>query len=237
LVALDISTGRKKWQTKVAEYTMGYAVAHAPLAVKDKIVVGPAGGERGISGFLAAYDAKTGKQAWKFNNIPQPDEPNFGTWAGDSWKTGGASVWMTGAYDPELNLVYWGTGNPGPDWNPKQRRGANLYSDSVIALDADTGKLKWYYQFTPHDEWDYDSVQVPVLADLSGKGMPRKVMLWGNRKGFFYVLDRGTGEFLLGKPFVKQDWATGIDETGKPIKAPGKGPSAEGTDVYPGVQG
>jgi alcohol dehydrogenase (cytochrome c) len=238
LVALDMSTGRKKWQAKVVDdYRLGYAVALAPLAVKDKIVLGPAGGERGISGFLAAYDAKTGKQIWKFHTIPQPGEPNFGTWEGESWKTGGASAWITGSYDPELNLVYWGTGNPGPDWNPNMRRGANLYSDSVIALDADTGKMKWYYQFTPHDEWDFDSVQVPVLADLTWKGKPRKVMLWGNRNGFFYVLDRATGEFLLAKAFVKQDWAAGIDETGKPIKAPGKSPSAAGTDVYPGVQG
>jgi alcohol dehydrogenase (cytochrome c) len=146
-------------------------------------------------------------------------------------------VWVTGAYDPELNLTYWGIGNPGPDWNPKVRLGENLYSDCVLALDADSGKLKWYYQFTPNDEWDFDSVQVPVLADLTWKGQPRKVMLWGNRNGFFYVLDRTNGGFLLGKAFVKQTWATGIDESGKPIKAPGKSPSLEGADVWPGVQG
>jgi alcohol dehydrogenase (cytochrome c) len=237
LVALDISTGRKKWQTKVAEYTEGYAITLAPLAVKDKIVVGPAGGERGISGFLAAYDARTGKEAWKFRTIPQPGEPGHDTWEGDSWKTGGASVWVTGSYDPELNLVYWGTGNPGPDWNPGMRQGANLYSDCVIALDADTGKLKWHFQFTPADEWDFDSVQVPVLADIAWRGKPRKVMLWGNRNGFFYVLDRGSGEFLLAKAFVKQTWAAGIDEQGKPVKVSGKTPSVGGTDVYPGVQG
>lgn len=237
LVALDISTGRRKWGTRVADYTGGYAIALAPLVVKDKVIVGPAGGERGIGGFLAAYDAKTGKETWRFNTTPHPGEPGHETWAGDSWKTGGASVWVTGAYDPELNLVYWGTGNPGPDWNPKMRAGANLYSDSVIALDADTGKLKWYYQFTPNDEWDFDSVQVPVLADLIWKGSRRKVMLWGNRNGFFYVLDRSTGEFLLARAFVKQDWASGIDESGKPIKAAGKSPSVGGTDVYPGVQG
>ena len=234
LVALDISTGRKKWQTKVAEYTHGYGIATAPLVVKDKVIVGPAGGERGISGFVAAYDARTGKEVWRFHTVPSPGEPGNETWAGDSWKTGGASVWVTGSFDPELNLVYWGTGNPAPDWNPAMRRGDNLYSDCVIALDADSGKLKWHYQFTPHDEWDFDSVQVPVLADLTWKGRPRKVMLWGNRNGFFYVLDRGSGEFLLGKPFVKQTWATGIDESGKPIKAPGMAPSVGGTDVYPG---
>jgi len=237
LVALDISTGRKKWQTQVAEYNKGYGVTLAPLVVKDKIVVGPAGGELGIAGFLAAYDAKTGRELWRFNTVPHPGEPGNETWAGDSWKTGGASVWVTGSYDPELNLVYWGTGNPGPDWNPAMRPGANLYSDSVIALDADTGKLKWYYQFTPNDEWDFDSVQIPVLADLNWKGKPRKAILWGNRNGFFYVLDRTNGEFLLGKPFVKQTWAVGLEETGKPIKAPGKSPSSTGTDVYPGVQG
>jgi alcohol dehydrogenase (cytochrome c) len=237
LVALDMATGRKKWQTKVAEFTHGYGIALAPLVVKDKVIVGPAGGERGIAGFLAAYDAATGKEIWRFHTIPRPGEPGNETWEGDAWKTGGASVWVTGSYDPDLNLIYWGTGNPAPDWNPGMRPGANLYADCVIALDADTGKLKWHYQFTPHDEWDFDSVQVPVLADLTWKGRPRKLMLWGNRNGFFYVLDRGSGEFLLGKPFVKQNWATGIDESGKPIKVPGMGPTPAGNDVYPGVQG
>jgi alcohol dehydrogenase (cytochrome c) len=237
LVALDASTGRKKWATKVADYTQGYAVTVAPLIVKDKVIVGPAGGERGISGFLAAYDAETGKQVWRFNTIPHPGEPGNETWPGDSWKTGGGSVWVTGSYDPDANLIYWGIGNPGPDWNPEVRKGANLYADCVVALDADTGKLKWYYQFTPNDEWDFDSVQVPVLADLSWKGKPRKTMLWGNRNGFFYTLDRTSGRFLQGKAFVKQTWAVGIDEYGKPIKASGKSPSVSGTDVWPGVQG
>jgi len=237
LVAIDAATGRKKWDTKVAEYTHGYGVTVAPLVVKDKVIAGPAGGERGIAGFLAAYDAQTGREVWKFNTTAHPGEPGNETWAGDSWKTGGGSVWVTGSYDADLNLVYWGTGNPGPDWNPAVRKGANLYTDSVVALDADTGKLKWHYQFTPNDEWDFDSVQVPVLADVTWKGNSRKVMLWGNRNGFFYVLDRATGEFLLGKPFVKQTWSSGIDEAGKPIKTPGKSPSAAGTDAYPGVQG
>ena len=237
LVAIDASTGRKKWETVVADYTQGYAVTVAPLVVKDKVIVGPAGGERGISGFLAAYDAQTGKEVWRFNTIPHPGEPGNDTWPGDSWKTGGGSVWVTGSYDPKANLIYWGIGNPGPDWNPAVRKGANLYSDCVVALDADSGKLKWYYQFTPNDEWDFDSVQVPVLADLSWKGKPRKTMLWGNRNGFFYTLDRTGGQFLQGKAFVKQTWAVGIDEYGKPIKAPGKSPSLSGTDVWPGVQG
>jgi alcohol dehydrogenase (cytochrome c) len=237
LVALDASTGRKKWETKVAEFTNGYSVTVAPLVVKDKVIVGPAGGERGITGFLAAYDAKTGKELWKFNTVPHPGEPGNETWSGDAWKNGGGSVWVTGSYDPELNLIYWGIGNPGPDWNPSVRPGANLYTDCVVALDADTGKLKWYYQFTPHDEWDFDSVQVPVLADINWHGKSRKAMLWGNRNGFFYVLDRTSGEFLMGKPFVKQTWSSGIDDSGKPVKVPGKGPSTSGTDVWPGVQG
>jgi alcohol dehydrogenase (cytochrome c) len=237
LVAIDASTGRKKWETTVADYKQGYAVTVAPLVVKDKVIVGPAGGERGISGFLAAYDAQTGKEAWRFNTIPHPGEPGNETWPGDSWKTGGGSVWVTGSYDPDANLIYWGIGNPGPDWNPAVRKGANLYADCVVALDADSGKLKWYYQFTPNDEWDFDSVQVPVLADLSWKGKPRKTMLWGNRNGFFYTLDRTDGQFLQGKAFVKQTWAAGIDEYGKPIKASGKSPSLSGTDVWPGVQG
>jgi alcohol dehydrogenase (cytochrome c) len=237
IVALDALTGRKKWETPTVDFTKGYALTVAPLAVKDKVIVGPAGGEWGITGFLSAYDAKTGKELWRFNTIPHPGEPGHDTWGGDSWKHGGGSVWVTGSYDPELNLTYWGIGNAGPDWNPKQRPGDNLYTASVVALDADTGKLKWHFQFTPHDEWDWDAVQVPVLVDMEWKGNPRKLMLWGNRNGFFYVLDRANGEFLLGKPFVKQTWAAGLDERGRPIKVPGQGPSAEGTQAWPGVQG
>ncbi len=237
LVALDAATGRKKWDVKVAEYKHGYALAVAPLAVKDKVIVGPAGGEWGITGFVAAYDARTGRQVWKFNTIPQPGEPGHETWLNDAWKSGGGSIWVTGSYDPELNLTYWGTGNPGPDWNPKARPGDNLYTDSVVALDADTGQLKWYFQFTPHDEWDWDAVQVPVLADLEWKGRPRKLLLWGNRNGFFYALDRTSGEFLLGKPFVKQTWASGLDDKGRPMKVAGKSPTLAGTEVWPGVQG
>jgi alcohol dehydrogenase (cytochrome c) len=237
VVALDAKTGRRKWETTIANYQEGYALTLAPLAVKDKIIVGPAGGELGIRGFLSALDAKTGREVWRFKIIPEPGEPGNDTWGGDSWKHGGGSIWLTGSYDPELNLTYWGTGNPGPDWNPAVRPGDNLYTDCVVALDADTGKMKWYFQFTPHDEWDWDAVQVPVLADLEWQGKPRKLMLWGNRNGFFYVLDRVTGEFLLGKPFVKQTWAEGLDAKGRPIKIPGRGPSKEGTQTWPGVQG
>ncbi len=237
LIALDAKTGKEVWNVQVADPKEKYSFTHAPLAIKDKIIEGPSGGEFGIRGFLAAFDANTGKEVWRFNTIPGPGEPGNETWAGDSWKHGGAPIWMTGSYDPDTNLTFWGVGNPGPDWNGDGRLGDNLYSCSVIALDADTGKLKWYYQFSPHNEFDWDSVQVPVLADIEWKGRPRKVMLWANRSGVFYVLDRTTGEFLLGKPFVKTNWLAGFDEKGRPLRTPGVVPTKEGTLVYPGNQG
>jgi alcohol dehydrogenase (cytochrome c) len=237
LLAIDAKSGKPVWNVTVARAEAGYSVMHAPLVVKDKVIVGTAGGEFGIRGFLAAYDAKTGKEVWKFHAIPGPGEPGHETWAGDSWMHGGASIWVTGSYDPQLNLTYWGIGNPGPDWNSDVRIGTNLYSDSVVALDADTGKLKWYFQFSPHDDFDYDSVQVPVLADMEWKGKMRRVMLWANRNGFYYVLDRTTGEFLQGKPFSKVTWATGLDDSGKPLRVTGAVPTREGTLIYPGVQG
>ncbi|MBI3693580.1 MAG: PQQ-dependent dehydrogenase, methanol/ethanol family [Acidobacteria bacterium] len=237
LLALDARTGRLLWNVEVADFQKGYSLTHAPLVVKDKVIVGTAGGEFGIRGFLVAYDAKTGKEAWRFYTIPGPGEPGHETWSGDAWKQGGGSIWVTGSYDPDTNLTYWGVGNPGPDWNGDPRPGDNLYSDCVIALDADTGKLQWHYQFTPHDEWDWDAVQVPVLVDAEWGGRPRKLMLWGNRNAFFYVLDRTTGKFLSGKPFAKQTWAAGFDESGRPIKVPGTAPSSEGSLVFPGVQG
>ncbi|MBM3788421.1 MAG: PQQ-dependent dehydrogenase, methanol/ethanol family [Acidobacteria bacterium] len=237
LIAIDTKTGQKRWEATVADYKKGYALAHAPLVIQDKVIAGTAGGELGIRGVLAAYDAKTGKEIWRFKTIPEPGEKGNETWGGDSWKYGGASIWLTGSYDPETNLTYWGTGNPGPDWNPAKRPGDNLYSDCVIALDASTGQLKWYFQFTPHDEWDWDAVQTPVLVDHEVNGRMRKLLLWANRNGFYYVFDRVTGEFLKGTPFVKQNWAIGLDERGRPIKAQGRGPSATGTVTYPGVQG
>ena len=170
LIAIDAKNGHPLWNVTVGKAAAGYALTHAPLVVKDKVIVGTAGGEYGIRGFIAAYDVRTGKEAWRFYTIPGPGEPGHETWAGDSWKHGGGSVWVTGSYDPALNLTYWGIGNPGPDWNGDVRLGDNLYSDCVVALDADTGKLKWYYQFSPHDEFDYDSVQVPVLADMEWQG-------------------------------------------------------------------
>ncbi len=237
LIAIDAKAGRPIWNVQVADPKLGYSLTHAPLVVKDKVVVGLAGAEYGIRGFIAAYDAATGKQAWRFNTIPGPGEPGHETWTGDSWQHGGGSAWITGSYDPSLNLVYWGVGNPGADWNGDNRAGDNLYSDCAVALDADTGKLKWYFQFTPHDEYDYDAVQVPVLVDGNWKGSPRKMMMWANRNGFFYVLDRTNGKFLFGMPFTKETWAKGLDENGRPIPAAGQKPTPEGTVVYPGVQG
>ena len=237
LVAVDAKTGSLIWDTAVAKPEAGYSLTHAPLVVKDKVIVGTAGGEYGIRGFLAAYDARTGKEAWRFNTIPGPGEPGHDTWAGDSWKRGGGPIWVTGSYDRDLNLTYWGVGNPGPDFNGDVRLGDNLYTASVIALDADTGQLKWHYQFSPHDEFDYDATQVPVLTDLSWNGRPRKVLMFGNRNGIFYVLDRATGEFLLGKPFVKVTWADGFDAKGRPQRVPGMASNVEGVTVFPGNQG
>ena len=237
LVAIDAKNGRPLWNTTIARAKSGYAITHAPLVLKDKVIIGTAGGEYGIRGFIAAYDAHTGKEAWRFYTIPGPGDPGHETWEGDSWQIGGGPVWMTGSYDPTLNLTYWGVGNPSPDWNGDVRLGDNLYSDSVVALDADTGKLKWYYQFTPHDDLDFDSVQVPVLADIEWQGQKRKVILWANRNGFFYVLDRQTGEFLLGKPFAKVTWASGFDQKGRPVRVSGQTSSLEGTRIYPGNPG
>jgi alcohol dehydrogenase (cytochrome c) len=237
LIALDAKTGRVVWNIEVGDPKLGYAITHAPLVVKDKIVVGVAGGEYGIRGFIAAYDGKTGKEVWRFYTIPGAGEKGNETWAKDSWQHGGAPVWVTGSYDPSLNLTYWGTGNPGPDWNADDRDGDNLYSDSAVALDADTGKLKWYFQFTPHDEYDYDAVQIPVLVDDTWKGQPRKLMMWANRNGYFYVLDRATGKFLQGTPYAKINWSTGLDEAGRPMRAPNVSPSAQGTVIFPNLFG
>lgn len=237
LIALNAKTGEEIWKTQAADPKQRYSMTHAPLAIKDKVIAGVAGGEFGIRGFVAAWDANTGKELWRFYTVPGPGEPGNETWSGDSWMHGGAPIWETGSYDPETNLTFWGTGNAGPDWNGDARKGDNLYSSSVIALDVDTGKLKWYYQFSPHNEFDWDSTQIPVLVDMPFHGQQRKVMLWANRSGMFYVLDRTNGKFLLGKPFAKVNWATGFDETGRPIRAPGIEPTKEGTLVYPGNQG
>jgi len=234
LIAIDAVSGRPIWQTAVADPGAGYALTLAPLIVKDKVIVSVAGGEYGIRGFISAHDPETGEEEWRFYTIPGPGEPGHDTWEGDDWRYGGASAWITGSYDPDADLIYWGIGNPGPDWNPAQRPGDNLYSDSVVALDPDTGELEWYFQFTPNDPYDYDSVQVPVLADFPAQdGGTLKLMLWGNRNGFFYVLDRETGQFLNGQEFIEQTWAEGLDDNGRPIFIP----QEPGTTTYPGVQG
>lgn len=237
LVALDSKSGNVRWTQTVADPKKGYSISGAPLVVKDMVITGVAGGEFGIRGFLDAYDAETGERRWRKYVIPGPGEPGHETWEGDSWKIGGSPTWMTGAFDPQLNLLYWGVGNPGPDWNGEVRKGDNLYSDCVLAMDVDTGEIKWHFQFTPHDVHDWDACQIPVLVDRNYQGKPRKLMLWANRNGFYYVLDRVTGEFLRATEFAKQTWAKKIDKTGRPIRIPDTFPSKEGTLVYPDVSG
>ncbi|MDR2213682.1 MAG: PQQ-dependent dehydrogenase, methanol/ethanol family [Pseudomonadales bacterium] len=239
LLAIDRISGQLKWDVSIGDPSLGYALTVAPLVIGDKVIVGPAGGEYGIRGFIAAYDVNNGAELWRFNTIPGPGEAGFESWedpAQEAWKLGGGSIWTTGSYDPELNLTYWGVGNPGPDWNGDSRPGDNLYTDSVVALNADTGELAWHYQFTPHDEMDYDATQVPVLADMVWNGNQRKVLMFANRSGVFYVIDRTTGEFLLGKPFVAVNWMDGtFDEKGRPNRV--LSPSPEGTLIMPNNQG
>ncbi|HEX4808429.1 MAG TPA: PQQ-binding-like beta-propeller repeat protein [Bryobacteraceae bacterium] len=239
LISIDAKTGTANWNKVLVDWHKGYQLNVAPLVVKDKVVLGPATNEEGANCWVAAYDVKTGNEVWRFYTAPMSaDDPASKTWAGESWKHGGSPIWVTGSYDPESNTTFWGTGNPNAGWNGDNRAGDDLYSDSVIALDADTGKLKWHYQFTPHDEFDWDSVQVPVLATIAWHGAPRKVMLWANRNGFFYVLDRSTGKFLLGKAFVKQNWNVGFDEAGRPMRSPALDPKPVGGPyVEPGTQG
>jgi alcohol dehydrogenase (cytochrome c) len=236
LVALDANTGKVLWQTQVANFSDGYTMTGAPLVVNRLVVVGVAGGEFGIRGFLAAYDPETGRQLWKFFMIPGPGDPGHETWDNDAWQTGGGPTWITGSYDPSLGLLYWGVGNPSPDFSGDVRPGDNLFTNSVIALKANSGKLAWHFQFTPHDEHDWDSTQTPILADLSINGMTRKVICWANRNGFYYVLDRATGKFLTGVPFVEQNWAKGLDSDGRPLLV-GQGTSSTGQLVRPGVIG
>ena len=237
LVALDLKSGAELWSTKVADYKAGYSMTVAPLAISGKIVLGVSGGEAGIRGFVDAYDAKTGKQVWGFWTIPGPGEPGHETWTGDSWKTGGGPTWVTGAYDPELKLVYWGVGNPGPDWNGDARKGDNLYACSFVALDGETGTLHWHFQFTPHDTHDWDAAHTPILFDAKINGRERKLFASANRNAFYYVLDRETGEFIAGQPYAKQTWASGLDSKGRPIVAPNSEPTEKGALLWPNANG
>jgi alcohol dehydrogenase (cytochrome c) len=237
LVALDARSGAVRWIVPVADNALGYAITGAPLAVGDLVLVGVSGAEAGIRGFLDAYDAKTGERRWRFYTIPAAGEPGVETWGGESYKTGGGSTWVTGSYDPGLGLVYWGIGNPGPLWNGDNRPGDNLYTCSLVALDVKTGALRWHFQFTPHDTHDWDATEIPVLIDGRVKGKPRHLVTMANRNGFYYVLDRETGEFLSGTPYIEQGWAEGLDEQGRPIVRPNTEPTTAGTNLTPNLHG
>jgi alcohol dehydrogenase (cytochrome c) len=237
LVALDARSGAVRWETQVADNATGHSLTLAPLALDGKIIIGTSGGEAGIRGFVDAYDPTSGDRLWRFWTVPGPGEPGNDTWGGESWRYGAGATWLTGSYDPALDLLYWGIGNPGPDWNGDVRPGDNLYTCSVVALNPDTGELVWHFQFTPHDTHDWDANQIPVLVDLELDGQRRKVLATANRNAFYYLLDRETGEFLMGAPYATQTWAEGLDESGRPIVKPGTEPTEEGTLVYPSLQG
>ena len=237
LVALDAKTGNPIWDVVVDDYQKGYSITHAPLAIDGKIIVGVTSGECALAGFLDAYDAATGAKLWRFWTVPEKSDPARLTWAGDSADFGGSPTWMTGTYDIETNTLFWTTGNPSPDYDGTVRAGDNLYTCSVLALDPDSGRLKWHFQFTPHDTHDWDANETPVLIDAEFRGHPRKLLIQANRNGFYYVLDRLTGKFLFGRSFGNQTWAEGLDETGRPIVKPGTDPSPEGTYVCPDAGG
>ena len=239
IVAIDARTGLLLWETQIADSMLGYSVTSAPLVVKDKVIVGVSGGEFGARGFLDAYDAATGKRVWRWYSIPGPGEFGNDTWAGDSWKTGAGPTWLTGSYDPSLNTLYWTIGNPGAQIDRSVRGdGDNLFTDSVVSLDPDTGRRKWHFQFTPNDGHDWDSAQDVILVDRVWRGEERKLLLHADRNGMFYVLDRTNGKFLAGTPFVYQNWNRGLDANGRPIQVPGSNSSAEGSFlVYPSVGG
>jgi len=237
LLCLDARSGNLLWEIAYADTKLNYGATSAPLVIKDKVVVGTSGGDDGIRGFLAAFDVLTGKPVWRFWTIPGPGEPGSSSWPGDAYLHGGGTTWMPGTYDPELNTIYWTTSNPAPDFVGDTRPGDDLYTDCVVALDADTGKLKWHFQFTPHDLFDYDATQTPVLADLSRDGQPRRLLLQANRNGFFYTLDRANGDFLSASRFAENvNWASGIHRNGRPVLT-GVKPTPAGTRICPGMEG
>jgi alcohol dehydrogenase (cytochrome c) len=237
LLCLDARSGHLLWDVAYTDGSKNYGATSAPLAVNGKVIVGTSGGDDGVRGFVAAFDAVTGKEAWRFWTIPAPGEPGSESWPGDLYLHGGGTTWMPGTYDPELNLIYWGTSNPSPDFDGEPRPGDDLYTDCVLALDPETGKLKWYFQFTPHDLYDYDAVETPVLIDAVYQGQLRKLLVQANRNGFLYILDRSDGQFLSAVPFVeKLNWAKGIDSNGRPIRT-GVMPTADGMRTCPGFSG
>jgi alcohol dehydrogenase (cytochrome c) len=238
LIALDRFTGDLVWETSLDDWRKNYAASSAPLTAGNLVISGVSGGEHGANGFVAAHDQETGKEVWRFWTVPKPGEPGSETWKGKDIEHGGAPTWFTGSYDAALDMVYWPTGNPTKEYNGDDRQGDNLYANSILALERKTGKLKWYYQFTPHDLWDWDATQTSVLVDADWQGKRRKLMVHANRNGFFYVFDRQDGTLLLAKPFVKNlTWASGIGKDGRPIKLPNQDPTPAGTKVCPSQDG
>ncbi len=240
VVALDRKTGEVVWNTEADDYAGGFSFTLAPLIVRDNVIVGIAGGEYGIRGYIDAYDLATGQRKWRRYTVPDEGEPGVETWAGDSYKNGGGPAWVTGSYDADLDLVYWATGNPAPDWNGDGREGDNLYTNSVLALAPDTGDVRWYFQFTPHDIWDYDGNTGIFLLDVMRSGEPVKALAQPNRNGYLYVLDRQNGTFLHGAQYVEQlNWATGLDENGRPQVDPRYVPMEDGNPelICPGNVG
>jgi alcohol dehydrogenase (cytochrome c) len=236
LIALNKTNGKLLWDIAMTDWPKSqYSATGAPLIVGDLVITGVAGGEEGARGFVAAYRISTGERAWQFWTIPKPGEPLSETWIGSALEHGCGATWMSGSYDPDLNLLYWSVGNPCPDYNGQDRQGDNLYTDSVLALQPETGELKWHFQFTPHDTHDWDADEPLMLIDATFEAKPRRLLVQANRNGFFYVLDRTNGEFLLAKPFVKNGtWASGYTQNGKPILLPNSDPTPEGTLVCPG---
>jgi alcohol dehydrogenase (cytochrome c) len=238
VIALDRHTGELLWDTTLDDWRKNYSATSAPLPVGDLLIAGVTGGEHGANGFVAALDQVTGKEVWRFWTVPKPGTPGSETWEGKDFEHGGAPTWFTGSYDPELDIVYWPAGNPAREYNGDLRKGDNLYSDSILALDRKTGALKWYYQFTPHDLWDWDATQTSVFVDAPWKGVARKLLLHASRNGFFYVFDRRDGTLLLAKQFIRNlTWASGIGPDGRPIKLPNQEPSPAGTKVCPAQDG